>query len=76
MTTMKINAVFSSFIAIENIDLSNKDEVVSWSKEEINHDATPNYKSTGTNHLNVDEPVLKELVQKIENGFNTLHNHL
>ena len=76
MTTMKINAVFSSFIAIENIDLSNKDEVVSWSKEEINHDTTPNYKSTGTNHLNVDEPVLKELVQKIENGFNNLHNQL
>ena len=76
MTTMKINAVFSSFIAIENIDISNKDEVVSWSKEEINHDATPNYKSTGTNHLNVDEPVLKELVQKIENGFNNLHNQL
>ena len=52
---MKINAVFSSFIAIENIDLSNKDEVVSWSKEEINHDATPNYKSKQSNELCVQK---------------------
>ena len=76
MTTMKINAVFSSFIAIENIDLSNKDAGVSWSKEEINQDAKPCDKSTGTNHLNVDEHVLKELVQKIENGVNNLHNQV
>ena len=73
---MKINPIFSSFIAVENIDISNKDELVSWSKEEIHHDSTPNYKSTGTNHLNVNQPVLKELVQKIENGFNNLHNQI
>ena len=61
-TRMNINPIFSSFVAVENIDLKNKDEVVSWSKEEISFDDTQNYKSTGTSHLNRDEPILKELV--------------
>ena len=75
-TRMNINPIFSSFVAVENIDLKNKDEVVSWSKEEISFDDTNNYKSTGTNHLNRDEPILKELVDKIELGFNNLHNQI
>ena len=58
------------------LHISNKDELVSWSKEEISFDDTKNYKSTGTNHLNRDEPILKELVDKIEQGFNNLHNQI
>lgn len=73
---MQINPIFSSFLAVENIELDNKTELIKWSKEEINFDATTNYKSTGSNHLNIDEPILKQLTQKIEQGFNNLHKQL
>lgn len=73
---MQINPIFSSFLAVENIELDNKTELIKWSKEEINFDATTNYKSTGSNHLNINEPILKELTQKIEQGFNNLHKQL
>ena len=73
---MQINPIFSSFLAVENIELDNKTELIKWSKEEINFDATTNYKSTGSNHLNINEPILKQLTQKIEQGFNNLHKQL
>ena len=73
---MQINPIFSSFLAVENIELDNKTELIKWSKEEINFDGTTNYKSTGSNHLNINEPILKELKQKIEQGFNNLHKQL
>ena len=73
---MQINPIFSSFLAVENIELDNKTDLIKWAKEEINFDATTNYKSTGSNHLNIDEPILKQLTQKIEQGFNNLHKQL
>ena len=66
---MQINPIFSSFLAVENIELDNKTDLIKWAKEEINFDGTTNYKSTGSNHLNIDEPILKQLTQKIEQGF-------
>jgi uncharacterized protein (TIGR02466 family) len=73
---MQINPIFSSFLAVENIELDNKTDLIKWAKEEINFDGTTNYKSTGGNHLNIDEPILKQLTQKIEQGFNNLHKQL
>ena len=73
---MQINPIFSSFPAVENIELDNKSELIKWSKEEINFDSTTNYKSPGSNHPNTDEPIQKELKQKIEQGFNNLHKQL
>ena len=73
---MQINPIFSSFLAVENIELDNKTDLIKWAKEEINFDGTTNYKSTGSNHLNIDEPILKQLTQKIEQGFNNLHKQL
>ena len=73
---MQINPIFSSFLAVENIELDNKTDLIKWAKEEINFDRTTNYKSTGSNHLNIDEPILKQLTQKIEQGFNNLHKQL
>ena len=73
---MQINPIFSSFLAVENIELDNKTDLIKWAKEEINFDGTTNYKSTVSNHLNINEPILKELTQKIEQGFNNLHKQL
>ena len=73
---MQINPIFSSFLAVENIELDNKTDLIKWAKEEINFDGTTTYKSTGSNHLNIDEPILKQLTQKIEQGFNNLHKQL
>ena len=40
---MQINPIFSSFLAVENIELDNKTDLIKWAKEEINFDGTTNY---------------------------------
>ena len=65
---MQINPIFSSFLAVENIELDNKTDLIKWAKEEINFDGTTNYKSTGSNHLNIDEKASTSL--EIDMGIN------
>lgn len=74
---MNINPIFSSFLATETIILSNKEQLVSWTKQETKfEDDTYKYKTSKSRHMNKDEPVLQELIGRIENGFNTLHQQL
>lgn len=74
---MKINPIFSSFLATEQIVLSNKDQVISYAKNETNfEDETYKYKSSKSRHMDKNETLLQELVSKIENGFNNLHQQL
>jgi uncharacterized protein (TIGR02466 family) len=73
---MKVNPIFSSFLAVENIDIANREQLISWAKQEINFNGTKNYKSTDSNHLDKSDPMLKELIDKIEIGFNELHSQM
>lgn len=73
---MKVNPIFSSFLAVENINISNKDQLVAWAKQEVNFDGTKNYKSTNSNHLDKNNPILKELIEQVEIGFNKLHSQM
>ena len=74
---MKVNPIFSSFLATENIMLSNKDDLIAWAKEEINSDSiTYKFKTSKSRHLDKDAPVLKELLGQVEIGFNSLHQQL
>ena len=74
---MQINSIFSSFLATEQIVLSNKEQVIAYAKEETKfEDETYKYKSSKSRHMDKNDPVLQELISKVENGFNTLHQQL
>jgi len=73
---MKVNSIFSSFLAVDSINITNKDQLIAWAKKEVNFNGTKNYKGTNSNHLDKNDLVLKELIDKIEIGFNTLHTQM
>ena len=53
---MQINSIFSSFLATEQIVLSNKEQVIAYAKEETKfEDETYKYKSSKSRHMDKND---------------------
>ena len=67
---MQINSIFSSFLATEQIVLSNKEQVIAYAKEETKFED----EITNITQAKADTWIkmiqVQELISKVENGFN------
>ena len=71
---MEINHAFSTFVAFEKLELSNRQEVIDFCYREVNKGPKDGVPQSG--FFDLEDPVLSELNRKITDKLNELHKAL
>jgi len=68
---MEINHAFSTLVAFEKLELSNREDVIKLCYKEVEQGPKTDVPQSG--FIDLKQPVLSELVSKIDKAFNTVH---
>ena len=68
---MEINHAFSTLVAFEKLELSNREDVIKFCYQEVENGPKPGVPQSG--FFDLTDPVLEELLTKLTGCFNHLH---